>query len=58
MAFRSGECRGSYSTVIQGRSASVARLALLVWTGPLSSTSTTGTRVLPDLGAAPPVQPA
>ncbi len=36
--------------VIQGRAACAAVDGLLVWTGPLSSTSTTGRRVPPGLG--------
>ena len=42
MSFSSGAYLGSHSTVSQGRAASALVLALLVWIGPLSSTSTTG----------------
>src|SRR4051794_35170617 len=42
MSFSSGAYRGSHSTESHGRAASARRLALLVWIGPLSSTSTTG----------------
>ncbi len=41
MSFSSGAYLGSHSTVSQGRAASALVLALLVWIGPLSSTSTT-----------------
>ena len=42
MSFSSGAYFGSHSTVSQGRAASAAREALLVWIGPLSRTRTTG----------------
>ena len=42
MSFSSGAYFGSHSTVSQGRAGERRRLALLVWIGPLSSTSTTG----------------
>jgi len=41
MSFNSGAYLGSHSTVSQcARAASAARESLLVWIGPLSSTST------------------
>jgi hypothetical protein len=51
MSFSSGAYLGSRSTVSQGRAASAAVAALLVWIGPLSSTSTTGRSS--RLGAGP-----
>ena len=43
MSFNSGADSGSHSTVSQcARAASAARESLLVWIGPLSSTSVTG----------------
>ena len=42
---------GNHSTVSQClRASSAARLALLTWIGPLSSTSTTGFMTCPGLG--------
>ena len=51
MAFSSGAYLGSHSTLSHGRAASAAVAALLVWIGPLSSTSTTGR--CSRLGAGP-----
>ena len=42
IAFSSGAYLGSHSIVSHGRAASALVVALLVWIGPLSSTSTTG----------------
>ena len=45
-----GRVPGSHSTLSQGRAASACVVALLVWIGPLSSTSTTGRLARPGLG--------
>src|ERR1700758_4122423 len=51
MGLSSGAYFGSHSTLSQdARAASAARVALLVWMGPLSRTSRTGLVVLPGLG--------
>src|SRR6185436_13542733 len=51
ISFSSGAYFGSHSTVSQwARAARAARLALLVWIGPLSRTSTTGLSITPSLG--------
>jgi hypothetical protein len=51
MSFSSGAYFGSHSTVSQwARSARAARVALLVWIGPLSSTRITGRIAWPGLG--------
>ncbi len=49
MSISSGAYFGSRSTVSQGRAASALVLALLVWIGQLSSTSTTGRLARPGL---------
>jgi len=51
MSFSSGAYFGSHSTVSQcALAANAARLALLVWIGPLSSTSTTDLLIIPGRG--------
>src|SRR3954452_7185980 len=57
MSFSSGAYVGSHSTVSHGRAASALRLALLVWIGPLSSTSTTRPALAAQRRAVGPVEP-
>ncbi len=49
MSLSSGAYLGSHWTVIQARLSRAARLALLMWIGPLSSTMTTGFAARPGL---------
>ena len=57
MSFSSGAYLGSHSTVSQwARAASAASASLLVWIGPLSSTSTTGVKGCPGFGTIEPVE--
>jgi hypothetical protein len=57
MSFSSGAYVGSHSTESRGRAASALRLALLVWIGPLSSTSTTRPALATRRRAVGPVEP-
>ncbi len=50
MSFSSGAYFGNHSMVSQGRAATAVRVSLLMWIGPLSSTSTTGAASRPRLG--------
>ncbi len=50
MSLSLGAYFGSRSMVSQGHVASAARVSLLVWTGPWSSTKTTGAVARPGYG--------
>lgn len=50
MSLSSGAYFGSHSAVSQARLSRAARLALLMWIGPLSSTRITGFAARPGLG--------
>src|SRR5829696_7236842 len=57
MSFSSGANFGSHSTVSQcARSAKAARVALLVWIGPLSNARTTDRATSPGAGPQAPVE--
>lgn len=57
MSLSWGAYFGSHSTVSQERLSRAARLSLLVWIGPLSSTSTTGFSTPPGLGPIERIEP-